>query len=170
MCRILHLQCMYWLCLNVCLLQSTRPAASGVFHDGGCEDAEGGSLSWHAEWLPERGSAHGRIWPSKHRATPRYVCVSVCLWEKLSEQAKTRFPAEAALTAGFFIVQLLNHTVWFEGEGKCKNRYQNTEKEKEKKHYERPRKGRKKVIKCNGHYVALVIKSTINTQRQKELS
>lgn len=78
-------------CLYVCLLQSTRPAANGVFHHGGCEDAQGGSLSWHAEWLSERGSAHGRIWSSKHCATPWLVCLYVlCYWDWAC--AKTKFP------------------------------------------------------------------------------
>ena len=58
--------------------QSPGPAANGVFHHGGREDAEGGGLSWHAEWLPERSGTNGSVRPSKHRTAPRLVCVWLC--------------------------------------------------------------------------------------------
>jgi len=54
-------------------LQGPRAAALRAFHNGGSENAEGGSICRHAGWLSEGGSPHGRVWQSEYRQAFRYV-------------------------------------------------------------------------------------------------
>lgn len=114
----------------LCVWQGASSAANGVFHHGGSQDAKGGSLSWHAERLPKRGSTHGRVRPSQHRETPRLVCfcVSVCVRKSTRRSQKhywrswTHSWTSHRMTSG--AVCLL------EGERNFKNRCQNAQRER----------------------------------------
>lgn len=59
--------------LSVFSLQGTRAAAIWAFHNGGSENAEGGSICRHAGWLSEGGSPNGRVWQSKYCQAFRYL-------------------------------------------------------------------------------------------------
>lgn len=71
-------------------LQGPRAAAIWAFHNGGSENAEGGSVRRHAGWLSEGGSPHGRVWQPEYCQAFRY----------LNEVPMSRVPPTANLLWG----------------------------------------------------------------------